>query len=209
MQPGCQTPLASYSHIFGGIDARRNRDELSPPDVAVASAPPATLSEAIVRHLESLGLGVAIGEDPSWVSTRLAAGEADVELTIAVGDELGIVWSYGVIRGRVPADRRRAVAEILTRINWAIRGVCFDMDFSDGELRVRGLLDGMSLDNIEEPFARLLAVTVERIADWYPALMAVSFADGDPEELFDRELLAQEALAAESAGSEGDSSEDP
>lgn len=51
-------------------------------------------------------------------------------------DSLGVL-AYSVFPSPVPAKRRPAVAELAARVNYLLRHGDLEMDFSDGEVRVR------------------------------------------------------------------------
>lgn len=92
---------------------------------------------------------------------------------------------YGVLPERVPAERRAAVAELLTRINYGLILGNFELDLDDGEVRFKASLAGAAATRAE--FAPLVATVHAQMDRWLPALAAV--ADGDtPAAVFAREL---------------------
>ncbi|HEY0996658.1 MAG TPA: YbjN domain-containing protein [Gemmatimonadaceae bacterium] len=161
------------------------RDLAVPP---IPTAPPLTLREAVVAELEKGGLDPVLPEHSAWVTAGLVAGDAEVHLAIDSCDEREMVWAFGHLRGRVPADRRAAVAELLTHINYGTVGTSFDLDFSDGAVRIRGMLDGITPAEGRR-IDRLVASIARGVERWYAAIMAVAFGDSDPAAACERELL--------------------
>lgn len=52
-------------------------------------------------------------------------------------DDESVLVCYNALPAVVPQERRRAVAELLTRLNYGLMAGCWEMDFSDGECRCR------------------------------------------------------------------------
>lgn len=140
------------------------------------------------RHLLDIACAMLDGHgytyqqvDPNTVFLALANPHGVYQIYITADDEkdfVRVICQYG---SRVPIDRRVAVAEALTRINWqrAIGG--FDMDFSDGEVRFRvgidvegGLLSAQMVDN-------MVGFSLHTMDKYHDALMRIAFGDADPE----------------------------
>lgn len=159
---------------------------------SIPAAPPLTLRQAIAAELGKGGVAAVLPEDSSWVRAGLAAGHAEVHLAIDSSDEREMVWAFGFINGRVPADRRAAVAELLARINYGMVGPSFDIDFSDGAVRIRWMVDGITPADGER-IDRLVSAIARPVERWYPAIMAVAFGDADAADAHQREVLVHEA----------------
>lgn len=75
----------------------------------------------------------------------------------------------------VPVDRRAAVAEFITRLNWNLSGVRFLMDYGDGEVccRVDLTAGGTNLDDatLGQAILRCCHLT----DGFFPALMSVLY----------------------------------
>lgn len=83
---------------------------------------------------------------------------------------------------RVPAEKRPAAAELLTRINYGLPLGTFEMDFSDGEICYRTGIDVTGGDLAPEMVASLIAVTVGTVDRYYPAIMTLLWNDMAPED---------------------------
>lgn len=60
---------------------------------------------------------------------------------VQVDDRLKQVVGYSVLRDKVPEERRKEVAELLTRANFGLVVGNFELDFDDGDLRYKAGLD--------------------------------------------------------------------
>jgi len=113
------------------------------------------------------------GDDVLWDFNMVARQKSD-------GDFLLAVSSF--IPNKARPERRAAVSELLTRINWELTLGCFEMNHADGEIRFRTsmiLPDADITDAIAEHLMRSNLCIVE---DRMPQIMAVLYSDVTPED---------------------------
>ncbi|MEI8291002.1 MAG: YbjN domain-containing protein [Verrucomicrobiota bacterium] len=83
---------------------------------------------------------------------------------------------------KTPADRRPAIMELLTRINFDLSVGCFELDLADGEIRFRTstILPGTDITTgiIEHLLRSNLSIVDER----FPQIAAVLFSGASPED---------------------------
>ena len=128
------------------------------------------LEWALESHDEQMLRGRISG--PRFVFTMLVFPD-DVARTLVC---------IGVLPIRVDADRRRAVAEVVVRINRGIRLGTFDLDFDDGELRYRIGCD-VEGGALTEHMVMTMLGNVGASIEWFgPALMQVVFGEASPED---------------------------
>jgi len=93
--------------------------------------------------------------------------------------DTSILVVMGAVPVTVPSERRGAVAEFLTRLNWNLTGNRFLMDFNDGDVRVR-----RDVDVPEAPGRELIAgcfySTCLALDGFFPSLMNVIFRGMSP-----------------------------
>lgn len=110
------------------------------------------------------------GEDDTWMCYALALEDADQALF------------YSVYPEAVPQDRRGAVAETITRINFDLPIGNFELGLDTGELRMKTSID-VDGDEISVPLVRnLVTANVVVMNRYLPALRSVAFdhvAPGD------------------------------
>ena len=85
----------------------------------------------------------------------------------------------GMVPITVPPDRRAAVAEFLTRLNWNLTGNRFLMDFNDGDVRVRRDVDMVALPN-DELLGGWFYSACLALDGFFPALANVVFRGTNP-----------------------------
>jgi hypothetical protein len=93
-------------------------------------------------------------------------------------DFVRVLGSYGPY---VPADRRQAIAEAITRINRRSAIGNFDLDFADGEMRFRASLDVEGGLLSEKMVDNMLGFSMTAMERFHDPLMRVAFGDVDPE----------------------------
>jgi hypothetical protein len=121
-------------------------------------------------EMDATTVQLAIGNQHGIYQVYFTATDAN--------DLVRVVSHYG---SRVPVDRRAAVGEALTRINWRTSIGSFDMDLSDGDVRFRigmdveeGLLSQKMANN-------MLGFAMHMMERYHEPLMRIAFGDADPE----------------------------
>ena len=90
---------------------------------------------------------------------------------------------YSVMAEHVPAERRPAVVEFLTRVNYAMAIGNFEMDYDDGEVRYKTSVD-VEGDHLSVAMARqLFDFNVATMDLFLPGIEAVVRGDGSPAEV--------------------------
>jgi hypothetical protein len=83
---------------------------------------------------------VALPDKPG-VAFRFAGTNLEWDCFVVADEATGMVLMYSVSPKRVPAERRAAAAEYITRANWAIPSGNFEMDYEDGDVRFKTGID--------------------------------------------------------------------
>ncbi len=87
---------------------------------------------------------------------------------------------YSVCPANVPEERRPAMAELLTRINYGLLIGNFEMDFADGEVRYKTSID-VEGDRLSVALVKNMVYANVLTMDWYlPAVMSVIYSDTSP-----------------------------
>jgi hypothetical protein len=97
-------------------------------------------------------------------------------------DEADRFAAYSRAPIQVPAPKRAAVAEYLTRANWGLKIGNFEMDYSDGEVRYKTAMDTDGTCLNDELLGSMVFVNCAMMDRYLPGLMAVVFGDAIPEE---------------------------
>ena len=108
------------------------------------------------------------GEDGTWMCYALGLEDADQALF------------YSVYPDAVPQDRRGAVAELVTRINFDLPIGNFELGLDTGELRMKTSID-VDGDDISVPLIRnLVTANVVVMNRYFSALHSVAFDHQSP-----------------------------
>jgi hypothetical protein len=141
-----------------------------------------------------------MGEQPIF-SGRVNADNGNWLYFAQVREEQEQVIFYSVLQTFIPEDRRSAVAEFMTRVNYNLLMGNFEMDFEDGQVRFR--------TSIDVEGGQLTPIMVRNLAYTNVAVMN-RYLPGVLEVAFDR-VLPGEALAraeADSGSPDGDDVDD-
>lgn len=95
-------------------------------------------------------------------------------------DDRGQFVFYSVMDSNVPADKRQAVAEFLTRANYGLTLGNFEMDFSDGEVRYKTSVDVEGGQLTTQMVKTLVYVNVLMMDKYLPGIMSVIYAGISP-----------------------------
>lgn len=115
---------------------------------------------------------------PGVVSTVVTGREWRWTLFAQPVDEDNGVCVYSVFPLHVPEENRPAVAELATRLNYLLRYGNVEMDYDDGEVRVRTSAAGGPDLPAMSTIAELIAANVRTTELVFPALEQVG-QDGD------------------------------
>ena len=84
---------------------------------------------------------------------------------------------YSIAPVSVPEDKRREVAEFITRANYGMRIGNFEMDFSDGELRYKSSID-VEDDCLSSPLVKHMVYPNVLMMDKYlPGIMGILYGN--------------------------------
>jgi hypothetical protein len=95
--------------------------------------------ERVAAWLDSNNLEYADYREGQYFSLRYAGDQGDWRVIVDVGEGSNgrRLLVYSIYPVRVPEGKRPVVAELITRINYGLLIGSFEMDWSDGELRIR------------------------------------------------------------------------
>ena len=112
------------------------------------------------------------GGEALWDFNMVARSKGD-------GDFLLGVNSF--IPNKARPDRRAAVAELLTRINWELNLGCFEMNYADGEIRFRTNVMIPAADITDGIVEHLMRSNISIVDERIHQIMAVLYSDVTPE----------------------------
>lgn len=100
---------------------------------------------------------------------------------------------YSVAGVNAPEDKRLAVSEFITRANYGMAMGNFEMDFSDGEIRYKTMVDvdeGALTSNLMKPLVYVNCLMMDK---YLPGLLEVIYGNQSPKEAVDKVESAGDA----------------
>jgi hypothetical protein len=85
-----------------------------------------------------------------------------------------------VMESSVPEDKRLAIAEFLTRVNYALFLGSFEMDFSDGEVRYKTAMAVEDGELTQAMIKKMVYANVMSMDRYLPGIMSVIYGGASP-----------------------------
>ena len=139
--------------------------------------------DRVAAWLDSNDLEYADFPDGQFFSLRYTGDHGDwrVIVDVGAGSNGRRLLVYSIYPVRVPEGKRPVVAELFTRINWGLPIGGFEMDWSDGEVRVRTAMPLEQGDFTDKQFDHLFYSNLT-LADRYLAgIYGTAFGNVTPE----------------------------
>jgi hypothetical protein len=172
--------------------ARQQKPEIT--DISIAEAPKKSLFDRVAGYLDAQDWTYTAHQENAYftMSCRIKDASVRVVLDVYEAEDWCRVLAYSTYPVYVPEKKRVAVADALTRTNYSMIYGNLEMDFKDGEVRVRTVVEGetqMSDAMIE----RVLNSNLGTADKFFAPIMAVVFGDAAPETVLDLVARAPDA----------------
>ncbi|WP_165394727.1 YbjN domain-containing protein [Methanofollis fontis] len=101
------------------------------------------------------------------------------QLIAHANEKVSCLMIYCIPGTRVPADKRGAIAEYLTRANYGLRIGNFEMDFDDGEIRYKTSIDVEgTVDSLSHNVIKWMVIHNLNTMDRYlPGVMRIIYSE--------------------------------
>jgi hypothetical protein len=139
--------------------------------------------EALKDYFQAGGLDVEEHADQNWVATDGFGQHGSWLLVGQAYEDRDQAAVYSVLPERVPEERRAAVTELVSRINYGLILGNFEIDLSDGEVRFKVSADFGGAEPGEAQLKPLVATSLAQFDRWLPSLRDV-IGGADPAETF-------------------------
>lgn len=155
-------------------------------EASVPAAPVQSLSERVEDYLDSNGWNYSKGEGRQAFAMDVAVRDGRVRVVLNVVEAEGLqqVLVYSIFPIFVPEHSRARMAEGLSRINYATIFGNFEMDLSDGEVRVRTLAESDGALG-EAMIARALRSNIDAASSYFVRILEVAFGNAAAETMLD------------------------
>jgi len=138
------------------------------------------MMEALIQGLDAMGLHYETCADPLGAAFGISAHNGHFDVRIALQPQASTCVIVSRLPFFAPSQRRPAMAEMLTRINYALALGCFEMDFSDGEITFRIGIDVEDDGLTPNMIRNLLRPAIAAPDHFLGAISAVAFTDVAP-----------------------------
>lgn len=155
-------------------------------ETPAAEEPAKTLFDRVAAHLDKLDWKYSAFADKGYFSTncRLEEGSVRIIIDVVATEDVQRVSVYSSYPIYAPKYRRAALAECLTRINYRTIVGNFEMDLTDGEIRMRTTTEA-SGDIGDKMLERVISLNMGTAGRFFAPLLAVAFGNAGPETVFD------------------------
>ena len=157
--------------------------------------PVKTLFERVAGHLDTNDWTYTANEEKQYFSTGCRLKDASVRVILDVHEaqDWQRVLVYSLFPVFVPENRRAAVAESINRFNYGMIFGNLEMDASDGEVRVRTIVEAAG-DLADTMIDRALGSNLDTAGRFLAPILAVAFGNVAPEKALD--LIAKNETTA-------------
>ena len=151
------------------------------------SQPPFTEETALqffVRHLDEMKWKYHRYPEKSGLYSTFNGDNIQWNLNLYAREMSSGHFLLGVnslIPNKTPGERRVAIAELLTRINYELSVGCFELDLADGEIRLRTSLVLPGADITPGIVEELLRSNIYIVIERFHQIMAVMYSNVTPE----------------------------
>ena len=159
-------------------------------ETPTSTAPVKSLFERVAGYLDANDWSYTANAEKNYFSTGCRIKDASVRVILDVheSENWQRVLVYSCFPVYVPEHKRAAVAESITRINYGMIFGNLEMDLSDGEVRVRTIVEACG--ELGDPMIeRALASNLETANRFLAPTLAVAFGNAAAETVLD--LVAQ------------------
>lgn len=172
----------------GDVDGDGDDSDTNASDEAglAPAAPPGDLFDRVGRFLLMKGFPHEALPGREFHAVRYDVAHTSLRVILESNDEgeRSCVLALAMLPVRVPERRRTAVAEALCRINFVTGNGVFEMDFRDGEIRVRTFAD-LGAGYADAIVDRALGSAIGGADKYFAALMAVAYGNADPAQVLE------------------------
>ncbi len=136
-------------------------------------------TERMTEVLRARGWKFKVEEESDLISTGCNGDNGQWRIRAGgLRDIAVIILSYFPVK--CPAAKRTACAELFTRINFGLPAICFEMDFTDGEILCKTSVPYDQELPPVELLAKLFSLNLSVMDDFLPVIMQVIYADISP-----------------------------
>lgn len=120
-------------------------------------------------------------KNPDWLRMNHHGDSGHWICYLQVREEQEQFFFFSMAALFVPAERRKAVAEFITRANYGMILGNFEMDISDGEVRYKTYFDAQGFELTRKTVETHIFANLATFDRYNAGLMSVAFGEIEPE----------------------------
>jgi hypothetical protein len=136
--------------------------------------------EKLAEFLRSRGWKCSLEADKHLIQTTANGKNGRWTCVGIAGSESEHLIFLSIFPVNAPQEKRRAIAELLTRINYRLTHGCYEMDFGDGEIRFRTSIPVFSGDLPGEALEYLVFANLCTFDGYLGTIMKVLYSPTSP-----------------------------
>ncbi|HRH91526.1 MAG TPA: YbjN domain-containing protein [Agitococcus sp.] len=121
--------------------------------------------------------------DNAWIKANYVADNARFDIVFDVYEDIEIFSLYIYFPVNVPENKRLAVADLLTRINWGMRVGNFELNMDDGLIRCKAVVDIEGSTLVTTMITNMLRAVLSTADKYFPMIMQVCYSDKTAKDL--------------------------
>lgn len=121
-----------------------------------------------------------LNKNPDWLRLHHNGDSGQWTCYLQVREEQEQFFFFSMAALYMPADRREAAAEFITRANYGMVLGNFEMDLSDGEVRYKTYFDAQGFELTRKTIETHVFANLATFDRYNAGLMAVAFGEIDP-----------------------------
>ena len=155
-------------------------------EVPVSASPAKSLFDRVAGYLDANDWNYTAVEDKGYFSMGCKIKDANIRIIVDVAesDDWRRVMVFANFPIFVPEHKRAAVAESISRINYRTPFGNLEMDFADGEVRVKTVVE-VAEEVSDTTIGNTLDSSIRTADRYFAPIMAVVFGNVAPEKVLE------------------------
>jgi hypothetical protein len=173
-----------------------NTNDTARTEVAVSNVAESRVFHQVADYLDRNEWKFVTEENQSLYSMSINGRSTTFRVLAQVSEIASVtrVVVYSVIPVRIPERRRLAVAEALVRFNYRVIQGCAEMDFKDGEVRIKTLVTAVNGEINDVVLDYALLTGIDLANRLFEPLMAIGFGNAGPDTMYEMAMEASDAV---------------
>ena len=150
--------------------------------------------DKVATYLDETGIPFAKNESGDTITFLARMHNSSFHCVLEIKEPMSFLVFYTTISSIVPENRRAAISELLTRINYNTLIGNFEMDFGDGEIRYKTSIDYEGTELSHKTLGNLISANLSIADDYFYTIVKGISTDLSPIEILDAKEAKRENI---------------